>query len=84
MSSRRSMKYFLIYAFCLAVSMFFVDIESENILFSIFAPIGIGVFILLIIIWLVLKGAESQNGIGNADGAPYSSDGDCGGGGGDC
>jgi len=64
--------------------MYFVDIESENIFFSVFAPIGIAVFILLMIIWIGIKAVESQSGIGYSDGAPYSSDGDSGGGGGDC
>ena len=76
------MKYFILYAACLAVSMYFVDIDSDNSLFSVVAPIGIGLFIFLIIIWLVLKGASSQNQTNSSDGAPFSSDGDCGGG--DC
>lgn len=76
------MKYFMVYAACLAVSMYFVDIESENSLFSIVAPIGIAVFIFLIIIWLALKGASSQHQTNSSDGASFLNDGDCSGG--DC
>lgn len=76
------MKYFLIYAVCLAVSMYFVDIESDNFLLSVIAPIGIGVSVLLIVIWIVLKGASSQTQTIAGDTASSSNDGDCGGG--DC
>ena len=74
------MKYFIIYSACLALSMYFVDIESDDFLFSVIAPIGIGISILLIIVWMILKGASSQTN--TSDAAPFSNDTDCGGG--DC
>ncbi len=71
------MKYFIIYALCLATSMYFVNIESDNFIFSVIAPIGIGTFILLIIGWLILKGANNQS---NTVGSTHFSDiGDSGG-----
>lgn len=76
------MKYFMLYVACLATSMYFVDIDSANFLFSIVAPICIGLFIFLIITWLIVKGASSQHKTGSSDGVPFSGDGDCGGG--DC
>jgi hypothetical protein len=76
------MKYFIIYSACLALSMYFVDMESDNFLLSVVAPIGIGISILLIIVWIVLKGASSQTN--TSDAAPFSSGSDCGGGDGGC
>ena len=76
------MKYFILYSACLAVSMYFVDVNSENYLFSVVAPTSVGISITLIIIWLVIEGGTSQIKTNSSDGVPFSNDGDCGGG--DC
>lgn len=76
------MSYFLIYATCLAISMYFIDLTSDNFWFSVAAPVSTGVSILLIIIWFIIKGASGSNQAHSSAAAPLSNDVDCSGG--DC
>ena len=57
------MKYFLHYAASLALSLYFTDIGSDDTLFNLIAPVGIGVFTFLMIVWLALKAESGQSSV---------------------
>ncbi len=76
------MKSLLIIILGMAGSWYFTDIESDSMLSGVLAPIGVGIFLVSFLVWLVLffhSRGISQTTSHNSDSGGFDGFGDGGG-----